>query len=133
MQAQQHQMKTSIMATAANAPGLLQQVGMAGGAAVITVSFIHPIDVIKVSVHVFDGCATLAIFLIGFRILCEIPYSVRVCTDLCFFDGIFACPSIAAEWCFWDDRYFELNLPTRIKIDEIGNTATPPVSRAATP
>ena len=53
MQAQQHQTKTSIMATAANAPGLLQQVGMAGGAAVITVSFIHPIDVIKVSVHVF--------------------------------------------------------------------------------
>lgn len=52
MQAQQHQTKTSIMATAANAPGLLQQVGMAGGAAVITVSFIHPIDVIKVSEHV---------------------------------------------------------------------------------
>jgi hypothetical protein len=53
MQAQQN--KTSLMATAsANAPGLLQQVAMAGGAAVITVSFIHPIDVIKVSVH-FDG------------------------------------------------------------------------------
>ena len=38
------------MATsAAAAPGLLQQVGMAGSAAVITVSFIHPIDVVKVS------------------------------------------------------------------------------------
>ena len=37
------------MATsAAAAPGLLQQVGMAGGAAVITVTFIHPIDVVKV-------------------------------------------------------------------------------------
>ena len=33
----------------AAAPGLLQQVGMAGSAAVITVSFIHPIDVVKVS------------------------------------------------------------------------------------
>lgn len=33
---------------AAAAPGLLTQVGMAGGAAVITVSFIHPIDVVKV-------------------------------------------------------------------------------------
>jgi hypothetical protein len=37
------------MATAAAAgPGLLTQVGMAGTAAVITVSFIHPLDVIKV-------------------------------------------------------------------------------------
>jgi hypothetical protein len=37
------------MATAAVAPpSLLTQVGMAGTAAVITVSFIHPIDVIKV-------------------------------------------------------------------------------------
>lgn len=34
--------------SAAAAPGLLQQVGMAGGAAVITVTFIHPIDVVKV-------------------------------------------------------------------------------------
>ena len=41
--------QSPIMATsAAAAPGLLQQVGMAGGAAVITVSFIHPIDVVKV-------------------------------------------------------------------------------------
>jgi len=38
------------MATAA-APSLIQQVGMAGTAAVITVSFIHPIDVVKVSPH----------------------------------------------------------------------------------
>ena len=36
-------------AGAAGAPGLLQQVGMAGGAAVITVTFIHPIDVVKVN------------------------------------------------------------------------------------
>lgn len=36
------------MATAAGAPSLLTQVGMAGTAAVITVSFIHPIDVVKV-------------------------------------------------------------------------------------
>jgi hypothetical protein len=35
------------LATSAT-PGLLSQVGMAGGAAVITVSFIHPIDVVKV-------------------------------------------------------------------------------------
>jgi len=41
--------KARPMATsAAAAPGLLQQVGMAGGAAVITVTFIHPIDVVKV-------------------------------------------------------------------------------------
>jgi hypothetical protein len=39
------------MATAAAAPpSLLTQVGMAGTAAVITVSFIHPIDVIKVCI-----------------------------------------------------------------------------------
>lgn len=35
------------MATSAQ-PSLLQQVGMAGTAAVITVTFIHPIDTIKV-------------------------------------------------------------------------------------
>ena len=41
--------KPSPLATsAAAAPGLLTQVGMAGSAAVITVSFIHPIDVVKV-------------------------------------------------------------------------------------
>jgi hypothetical protein len=28
--------------------GFLQQIGMAGSAAVITVTFIHPIDVVKV-------------------------------------------------------------------------------------
>jgi hypothetical protein len=40
----------SILATAGVAPPtLLQQVGMAGTAAVITVTFIHPIDVVKVS------------------------------------------------------------------------------------
>ena len=39
-----------MMATAGvAAPGLLTQVGMAGSAAVMTVSFIHPIDVVKVS------------------------------------------------------------------------------------
>ena len=41
------------IATAA-APGLLTQVGMAGGAAVITVSFIHPIDVVKVCPQFFS-------------------------------------------------------------------------------
>ena len=41
--------KQMVMATSPPLqPSLLQQVGMAGGAAVITVSFIHPIDVIKV-------------------------------------------------------------------------------------
>jgi hypothetical protein len=41
------------MATsAAAAPSLLQQVGMAGGAAVITVTFIHPIDVIKTRIQI---------------------------------------------------------------------------------
>lgn len=34
--------------SAAAPPSLLTQVGMAGTAAVITVSFIHPIDVVKV-------------------------------------------------------------------------------------
>ncbi|CAJ1953326.1 unnamed protein product [Cylindrotheca closterium] len=41
----------SPMATSA-APGLLTQVGMAGGAAVITVSFIHPIDVVKTRIQI---------------------------------------------------------------------------------
>lgn len=46
--------KSNIMATAgaAAAPGLLQQVGMAGGAAVITVTFIHPIDVVKTRIQI---------------------------------------------------------------------------------
>jgi len=43
----------SMLATAAvQPPSLLHQVGMAGGAAVITVSFIHPIDVIKTRIQV---------------------------------------------------------------------------------
>ena len=42
--------RQSILATSAVVqPSLLQQVGMAGCAAVITVTFIHPIDVVKVS------------------------------------------------------------------------------------
>ena len=41
-------LKTPIATSPAAAPGLFTQVGMAGGAAVITVSFIHPIDVVKV-------------------------------------------------------------------------------------
>ena len=41
-------MPMAMATSAAAAPGLLQQVGMAGGAAVITVTFIHPIDVVKV-------------------------------------------------------------------------------------
>jgi hypothetical protein len=42
---------TAVMATAGASapPSLLEQVAMAGGAAVITVTFIHPIDVVKVS------------------------------------------------------------------------------------
>lgn len=40
-------MATAAVAAAA-APSLLTQVGMAGSAAVITVTFIHPIDVVKV-------------------------------------------------------------------------------------
>jgi len=43
--------KQSLLATAP-APSLLQQVGMAGTAAVITVSFIHPIDVIKTRIQI---------------------------------------------------------------------------------
>jgi len=42
----------SMLATAPIQPSLIQQVGMAGGAAVITVSFIHPIDVIKTRIQV---------------------------------------------------------------------------------
>jgi len=45
--------KPSPLATsAAAAPGLLTQVGMAGSAAVITVSFIHPIDVVKTRIQI---------------------------------------------------------------------------------
>lgn len=42
----------SIFATAGEAPGLLQQLGMAGSAAVITVTFIHPIDVVKTRIQI---------------------------------------------------------------------------------
>lgn len=44
--------KQQIMATAGPAPSLLQQVGMAGAAAVITVTFIHPIDVVKTRIQI---------------------------------------------------------------------------------
>ena len=44
-----NQRRSSIYATSPMQPSLLQQVGMAGTAAVITVTFIHPIDVVKVS------------------------------------------------------------------------------------
>mmetsp|Transcript_23764 Transcript_23764/g.33225 ORF Transcript_23764/g.33225 Transcript_23764/m.33225 type:complete len:300 (+) Transcript_23764:23-922(+) len=40
------------LATSAIQPSLLQQVGMAGGAAVITVTFIHPIDVVKTRIQI---------------------------------------------------------------------------------
>jgi hypothetical protein len=44
------QRQQNVLATAsAVQPSLLEQVGMAGAAAVITVTFIHPIDVVKVS------------------------------------------------------------------------------------
>jgi hypothetical protein len=42
------QRQSNPLATAVVQPSLIQQVGMAGTAAVITVTFIHPIDVIKV-------------------------------------------------------------------------------------
>lgn len=45
---------------AAAAPSLLQQVGMAGSAAVITVSFVHPVDVVKVGRFV-DSIAWFAV------------------------------------------------------------------------
>lgn len=50
-----------MLATAAAAPGLLQQVGMAGGAAVITVTFIHPIDVIKTRIQISTEYGALGI------------------------------------------------------------------------
>jgi len=57
------------IATAA-APSLLTQVGMAGSAAVITVSFIHPIDVVKV-------CALLQGFSESLFLFC-LPVSSRI-------------------------------------------------------
>lgn len=51
------QRQTPLLATAAAAPpALLQQLGMAGCAAVITVTFIHPIDVVKVSYPLYTCC-----------------------------------------------------------------------------
>jgi len=47
--------KKRVIATASNGPGLLQQVACAGGAAVIAVSFIHPIDVVKTRLQVSGG------------------------------------------------------------------------------
>lgn len=55
------QRKQPVLATAAVQPSLLQQVGMAGAAAVITVTFIHPIDVVKV--RTFHQCPTYMQFL----------------------------------------------------------------------
>mmetsp|Transcript_21272 Transcript_21272/g.26841 ORF Transcript_21272/g.26841 Transcript_21272/m.26841 type:complete len:301 (+) Transcript_21272:305-1207(+) len=46
------QRKPSVLATSPAAPSLLQQVGMAGTAAVITVTFIHPIDVVKTRIQI---------------------------------------------------------------------------------
>ena len=57
-----------IMATAAApAPGLLTQIGMAGSAAVITVTFIHPIDVVVRAffVNLYGEAAMMAIQLLG--------------------------------------------------------------------
>lgn len=52
--------KQMVMATSSvGQPSLLQQVGMAGGAAVITVSFIHPIDVIKTRIQISTEYAAL--------------------------------------------------------------------------
>eukprot|EP00541_Cyclophora_tenuis_P001537 CAMPEP_0116572164 /NCGR_PEP_ID=MMETSP0397-20121206/18014_1 /TAXON_ID=216820 /ORGANISM="Cyclophora tenuis, Strain ECT3854" /LENGTH=299 /DNA_ID=CAMNT_0004100443 /DNA_START=42 /DNA_END=941 /DNA_ORIENTATION=- len=53
---------SQLMATAAKPPGLLQQVGMAGSAAVITVSFIHPIDVIKTRIQISAEYGKLGMF-----------------------------------------------------------------------
>ena len=60
MMPSQSSKSTAIMATAGSSdpPSLLQQVAMAGGAAVITVTFIHPIDVVKVS---YPPCLFIAI------------------------------------------------------------------------
>jgi hypothetical protein len=55
MNTKQQPVATSV----ALAPSLLQQVGMAGSAAVITVSFIHPIDVVKTRIQVSPEYAAL--------------------------------------------------------------------------
>mmetsp|Transcript_33281 Transcript_33281/g.50948 ORF Transcript_33281/g.50948 Transcript_33281/m.50948 type:complete len:300 (-) Transcript_33281:129-1028(-) len=46
------QKKNVVLATSDGNPGLLTQVAMAGGAAVITVTFIHPIDVVKTRIQI---------------------------------------------------------------------------------
>jgi hypothetical protein len=51
--------QSPLLATDGAAPGLLQQVGMAGAAAVITVTFIHPIDVIKTRIQISSEYAAL--------------------------------------------------------------------------
>lgn len=43
-------------------PGLLKQVGMAGSAAVITVTFIHPIDVVKTRIQISPEYGKLGMF-----------------------------------------------------------------------
>lgn len=50
-----HKDSRIIATAAAGGPGLLQQVACAGGAAVIAVSFIHPIDVVKTRLQVSGG------------------------------------------------------------------------------
>jgi len=49
------------LATASIQPSLLQQVGMAGTAAVITVTFIHPIDVVKTRIQISQEYAAAGI------------------------------------------------------------------------
>lgn len=52
--------QSNILATAAAAPpSLIQQVGMAGTAAVITVTFIHPIDVVKTRIQISSEYSAL--------------------------------------------------------------------------
>lgn len=52
--------QSMIMGTSAAAPpSLFKQVGMAGGAAVITVTFIHPIDVVKTRIQISSEYAAL--------------------------------------------------------------------------
>lgn len=59
MSAEQQQQEQQPLATAAVAPappGLMTQIGMAGTSAVIAVTFIHPIDVVKVRERVLAAC-----------------------------------------------------------------------------
>jgi hypothetical protein len=52
MSIQQNQQSRLLATASAAPPSLLQQVGMAGTAAVITVTFIHPIDVVKTRIQI---------------------------------------------------------------------------------